>query len=197
MNSTELKTVYFQAPGPENTESVLRSTKEYAQTEGIKDIVVASTTGETGARASEIFKDFNVVVVTHCSSFVEPGIQELTEENRKKILENGAKVLTATHALSGVERAVRKKFTTILPLELIAHALRLFGEGTKVCVEITVMAADAGLIPVDKNVVAIAGTGRGADTALVIKPASASDFFSLEVREIIAKPRSKTKKVTG
>lgn len=197
MNSTERKTVYFQAPGPENTESVLRSAKKYAQTEGIKDIVVASTTGETGARASEIFKDFNVVVITHHSSFVEPGIQELTEENRKKMLENGAKVLTATHALSGVERAVRKKFTTILSLELIAHALRLFGEGTKVCVEITVMAADAGLIPVDKNVVAIAGTGRGADTALVIKPASASDFFSLEVREIIAKPRSKTKKVTG
>lgn len=128
---------------------------------------------------------------------MEPGIQELTEENRRKILENGAKVLTATHALSSVERTVRKKFTTILPLELIAHALRLFGEGTKVCVEITVMAADAGLIPVDKNVVAIAGTGRGADTALVIKPAGASDFFSLEVREIIAKPRSKTKKITG
>ncbi len=197
MNSTERKTVYFQVPGSQNTELVLRLAKEYAQTERIKDILVASTTGETGARASEIFKDFNVVVVTHHFGFAEPGTPELTEENRRKILENGAKVLTATHALSGVERAVRKKFTTILPLELIAHALRLFGEGTKVCVEITVMATDAGFISVDKNVVAIAGTGRGADTALVIKPASASDFFSLEVREVIAKPRSKTKKVTG
>jgi hypothetical protein len=197
MNSTERKTVYFQAPGPQNTKSVLRLAKEYAQTEGIKDIVVASTTGETGARASEVFKGFNVVVVTHHSGFLEPGTPELREENCRKILENGAKVLTATHALSGVERAVRKKFTTILPLELIAHALRLFGEGTKVCVEITVMAADAGLIPVNKNVVAIAGTDRGADTALVIKPASASDFFSLEVREVIAKPRSRTKEATG
>ncbi|NIR87353.1 hypothetical protein GWO13_07210 [Candidatus Bathyarchaeota archaeon] len=197
MNSTERRTVYFQAPGPQNTESVLRLVKEYAQTEGIKDIVVASTTGETGARASEILKDFNVVVVTHHSGFVTLGASELGEENRRKILENGAKVLTSTHALSGVERAVRKKFTTILPVELIAHALRLFGEGTKVCVEITVMAADAGLIPVDKNIVAIAGTGRGADTALVIKPASASRFFSLEVREMIAKPRSRTKETTG
>jgi len=86
---------------------------------------------------------------------------------------------------------------TILPVELIAHALRLFGEGTKVCVEITVMAADAGLIPVNRNVVAIGGTDRGADTALVIKPSNASNFFSLEVREVIAKPRSKTKKTTG
>lgn len=72
MNSTERKTVYFQAPGPQNTKSVLRLAKEYAQTEGIKDIVVASTTGETGARASEIFKDFNVVVVTHHSSLWSP-----------------------------------------------------------------------------------------------------------------------------
>jgi len=197
MNSTERKTVYFQAPGPRNTESVLRLAKEYAQTQGIKDIVVASTTGETGARASGVFRGFNVVVVTHHSGFVEPGTPELREENRRKILKNGAKVLTATHALSSVERAVRKKFTTILPLELIAHALRLFGEGTKVCVEITVMAADAGLIPVDKDIVAIAGTDRGADTALVIKPANASEFFNLEVREVIAKPRSKTKEATG
>lgn len=189
MNFTERKTVYFEAAGSQNTELVLKLAKEYAQAEGIEDILVASTTGETGARASEVFEDFNVVVVTHHSSFVKPGTLELREENRRKILERGAKLLTATHALSGVERAVRKKFTTILPLELIAHALRLFGEGTKVCVEISVMAADAGLIPVDKNIVAIAGTGRGADTALVIKPASASDFFSLEVRETIAKPR--------
>ena len=197
MNSIERKITYFQSPGPQNTESVLRLAKEYAQTEGIKDIVVASTTGETGARASEILKDFNVVVVTHHFNFPEPGTTELREENRRKILENKAKVLTATHALSGVERAVRKKFTTILPIELIAHALRLFGEGTKVCVEISVMAADAGLISVDKNVVAIAGTGTGADTALVIKPASASDFFNLEVREVIAKPRSRVKEATG
>jgi len=197
MSSIERKTVYFKAPGPRNTGSVLRLAKEYARAEGIKNIVVASTTGETGAKASEVFKGFNVVVVTHHSGFVEPGTPELREENRRKILENGAKVLTATHALSSVERAVRKKFTTILPLELIAHALRLFGEGTKVCVEITVMAADAGLIPVDKDVVAIAGTDSGADTALVIKPANASDFFSLEVREVIAKPRSKTKEATS
>jgi len=197
MNSAERKTTYFQSPGPQNTESVLRLAKEYAQTEGIKDIVVASTTGETGARASEIFKDFNVVVVTHHSNFAGPGTTEIREKNRKKILENRAKVLTSTHALSGVERAVRKKFTTILPIELIAHSLRLFGEGTKVCVEISVMAADAGLIPVDRNVVAIAGTSRGADSALVIKPASASDFFNLEVREVIAKPRSRVKKATG
>ncbi|KPV64558.1 MAG: Pyruvate kinase, alpha/beta domain [Candidatus Bathyarchaeota archaeon BA2] len=190
MKSVERKTVYFQAPGEQNTESILELVKDYAQAEGIRDIVVASTTGETGVKASRVFKGFNVVVVSHHVGFHEPGVWELKEDNRKKILENGAKILTATHALSGVERAVRKKFGTVMLLELVAHTLRLFGEGTKVCVEITVMAADAGLIPVDRDVIAIGGTGRGADTALVIRPASASRFFDLEIREIIAKPRS-------
>jgi len=190
MSPVERRTLYFQAAGKQNTEPVLELVKGYAQSEGIRDIVVASTTGETGVKASSFFKGFNVVVVSHHVGFWEPGEWELKEENRRKILENGAKILTATHALSGVERAVRKRFQTIMPLELIAYTLRLFGEGTKVCVEITVMAADAGLIPVDKDVVAIGGTGRGADTALVIRPASASRFFDLEIREIIAKPRN-------
>jgi len=190
MRSVERKTVYFEVPGEQNTDFVLKLVKNYAQAEGIRDIVVASTTGETGVKASKVFRGFNVVVVSHHVGFREPGVWELKEENRGKILENGAKILTATHALSGVERAVRKKFETIMPLEIMAHTLRLFGEGTKVCVEITIMAADAGLIPVDREVIAIGGTSRGADTALVIKPATASRFFNLEVREIIAKPRN-------
>lgn len=189
----EGKTMYFERPGRENTETVLRLAKEYAETKGIRDIVVASTTGETGVKASRIFKGFNLVVVTHHFGFQQPGIHELLEENRNKILENGAKIFTATHALSGVERAIRKKFETIMPLELIAHTLRLFSEGTKVCVEIVIMAVDAGLIPEGTEVMAMAGTGHGTDTALVMKSASASRFFDLEVREIIAKPRTKTK----
>lgn len=189
MGMVERKTVYFDSTGGHNTDYVLKIAKEYAEAEGINDIVVASTTGETGAKAALVFKGFNVVVVTHHVGFREPGVHELREEFRQQILEHGAKILTATHALSSAERAVRKRFGTLQPLELIANTLRLLGEGTKVCVEIVVMAADAGLIPVDKDVIAIAGTDRGADTALLIKPANASTFFDLKIRETIAKPR--------
>jgi hypothetical protein len=190
MRSVERKTTYFETPGKRNTESVLELVKKYAQAEGTRNIVVVSTTGETGVEASRLLRGFNVVVVSHHVGFQEPGVWELKEENRRKILKNGAKILTSTHALSGVERAIRKKFAIIMHPELIAHTLRLFGEGTKVCVEITIMAADAGLIPVDREVIAIGGTGRGADTALVIKPSTASRFFNLKIREIIAKPRN-------
>ena len=189
MSSVERKTVYFELAGRHNTDTVLRLAKEHAKAQGIRTIVVASTTGETGVKAAQMFKDIDVVVVTHHVGFREPGMPELREDLRNQILKHGAKILTSTHALSSVERAVRKKFGTLQPLELMANTLRLLGEGTKVCVEIAVMATDAGLIPVDKDVIAIAGTGRGADTALVIKPANGPTFFELKIRETIAKPR--------
>ncbi|MEM3055293.1 MAG: pyruvate kinase alpha/beta domain-containing protein, partial [Candidatus Bathyarchaeia archaeon] len=171
MSFIERKVVYFKGVGKQNTDALLSFVKDYAEKEGLRDIVVASTTGETGAKASRIFKGYNVVVVTHCFGFQQPGKSELKEEYKRDILENGAKLFTGTHALSSAERAIRRNFGTLQPLELIANTLRLMGEGTKVCVEITLMAADAGLIPVDRDVIAIAGTSSGADTALRIKPA--------------------------
>jgi len=184
----EKKTVYFREAGAKNTDLLLKIVKNYVEKEEINDIVVASTTGETGVKAAKIFKPRNVVVVTHHFGFREPGKIELLEENKREIIANGAKVFTGTHALSSVERAIRKDFGTLQVLEVIANVLRLMGEGTKVCVEITLMAADAGLIPVDRDVVAIAGTGRGADTALRIKPVSTARFFDLKIREVVAKP---------
>ncbi len=189
MSFVERKTVYFEETGRQNTDALLEFVKKYVEKEDVEDIVVASTTGETGAKASRIFEGFNVVVVTHCFGFREPGKFELRESHRKEILANGAKIFTGVHALSSVERAIRKDFDTIKSLELIANSLRLMGEGTKVCVEITIMATDAGLIPVGRDIVAIAGTGRGADTALRIRPANSGRFFELKVKEMIAKPR--------
>ena len=188
MDSYEKETTYFRTAGAQNTKALLSIVKEYVNKEEIENIIVATNTGETGAEAAKAFKGKNTVVVTHCYGFQQPGKFELKDEFKKEILANGAKILTATHALSSAERAIRKKFGTLEPLELIANALRLMGEGTKVCVEITLMAADAGLIPVDKDVVAVAGTGNGADTALRIKPANAARLFDLRIREVIAKP---------
>jgi hypothetical protein len=189
MAPIEKNVTYFEEAGNQNTEDLLTTVKEYAKKEGIKDIVVASTTGNTGSRTAETFKGCNVVVVAHAYGFKEPGKNEMEQQYEKKILANKAKIFAGTHALSSAERAVRKDFGTIQPLELIANVLRRMGEGTKVCIEITLMAADAGLIPVDRDIIAIAGTGRGADTALRIHPANSAKFFDLKIREVIAKPR--------
>ncbi len=182
------ETLYFEEAGKKNTTELLKRVKKYATEKGITSIIVASTTGETGARAVKMLKGFNVVVVSHSYGFKEAGRSEMQGEFRKQIVLHG-QLFTGVHAFGSIEKAVRRKFGTIQPMELVANVLRLFGEGTKVAVEITLMAADAGLIPMDKDVIAVGGTGRGADTALLIRPAHTPSFFDLKIREIIAKPR--------
>ena len=191
-SSSEVQVVvtYFGKPGKENTRRTFELAKKRAEELGIKTILVASTRGETGVKACEILRGYDVVVVTHSTGFKEPNYQELTDENRVAIEAAGAKILTCQHTFGGVGRAVRKKLGTYELEELIAYTLRLFGEGMKVAVEIAVMAADAGLVRTDERVIAIAGTGKGADTAVVLKPANAQAFFDLQVLEILCKPRS-------
>ena len=185
----EQKIVYFDKPGVDNMEETLRIAKTRADELGIKTIVVATTIGNTAARAVEVFKGMKVVAVTHSAGFRGPNTQELTEENRQKITRHGGVILTTTHLFSGVGAAMRKKFNTYLLGDIVANTLRILGQGMKVVVEISVMAADAGLVRTDEDCIVIAGTGRGADYAVVLKPVNSGDFFDLRVKEILCKPR--------
>lgn len=189
MSEITVRGVYFDNQGKVNTERTLEIAKARAEELGIKTILVATTTGETGARAAEFFQGYNLVVVTHSTGLRGPNEQELGEENRAAIERAGVKILTCQHAFGGVGRAVRKKLGTYELEEIIAYALRIFGEGMKVVCEIALMAADAGLVRTDEEVIAIAGTGRGADTAVVLVPANAQTFFDMRIQEILCKPR--------
>ncbi|MEA1872592.1 MAG: pyruvate kinase alpha/beta domain-containing protein [Chloroflexota bacterium] len=162
----ETQSVYFPEPGNENTEKTLEVAKRRAEELGIKTIVAASTSGETGLKAVKAFANYKVVVVTHTTGLQAPDVQELTPQNRAKILENGGLILTATHAFGGVGRAVLRRFNTYQVDEIIAQTLRVLGQGTKVACEIALMAADAGLIRTDEEITSIGGTAKGADTAL-------------------------------
>jgi len=189
-------TVYFDAPGPANTEAVVEAALGRAASLGLKDIVVASNTGVSAKAVLaglERFKSgaLNLVVVTHHVGFHEPGQDEMDVAERAELAAAGAKLLTTTHLFGGVERAVIRQFGGMYPGGLIANTLRLFGEGTKVAVEVSVMALDAGLIPYGRDVVAIGGTGRGSDTALIIRPAHARSFFETRIVEVICRPLPK------
>ncbi len=194
----ELKTVYFDNPGKENTDEVLRIARQRASELGIKTILVASTTGETAVKAMDVFPGFRVIIVTHSFGFKEPDTQEFTEENRKIVEGKGGIILTTTHAFGGLSRAMRQgsipeATTTYIVGDIVATTLRVFGQGMKVACEIAAMAADGGLVRTDEDVIAIAGTGaggygRGADTAVLLKPAHTHLFFDLRVKEILCKP---------
>lgn len=180
--------LYFAGKGVEDTDDALKAAFVRAKELGIRTIVVASTQGETGVKASEVFKGYNVVVVTHCTGFKEVNTQELKEDNMKKIMANGAKILTTTHAFAGLGRAVKNKFGTVQAEDIVANTLRIFGEGMKVACEVACMAADAGYVKTDEDAIAIGGSGRGADTAIVVRPVNVHKFFDMKVKEIICKP---------
>ena len=184
----EGKIVYFDKPGQDNTEKVLRIAKLRAEELGINTILVASTRGEAAARAVEACDGLKVIAVSHSTGFKEPNFQEFTEENKMKVESKGGVVLTVTHTLAGIDRAMRKKFNMYVLAEIIASTLRLFGQGMKVVCEIALMAADAGLVRTDEDVISIGGTGRGADVAVVLRPVNSVDFFDLKVKEILCKP---------
>jgi hypothetical protein len=184
-----METVYFDKPGAANLKKTLELAKARAEALGVKDILVATTTGSSGAAAAEVFKGCNLVAVTHSAGFSQQDVQELLAEHRERIEKLGGKILTCQHALGGVNRAVRHKLKTYQLDEIIAYTLRTMGQGFKVCVEIALMAADAGLVSVKRELISIGGTGKGADTAVVLTPANAQDFFDLKVHEVICKPR--------
>ncbi len=180
--------MYFEKQGKENTEQTLHLACARGKELGISEVVLASTKGDTAYKALEIFEGFKIVMVTYHCGFKEPFKNILPDETKNDLIRKGVRVVAATHALSGVERAVAKKHSGIYPALLIADTLRLFGQGVKVAVEISIMAADAGMLS-GNDIVAIGGTGRGADAALILKPVNQSDLFDMKIREIVCKPR--------
>ncbi|HHY47577.1 MAG TPA: hypothetical protein GX506_09800 [Firmicutes bacterium] len=179
--------MYWEQMGPENTVRTTELAVARARELGIEHIVVASNTGETARPL--LGKGINVVVVTHRFGFREPGRCEMSPEAREELTMAGAKVLTTTHLFSGIERGVTKEFGGLYIGGIVAETLRMMGQGTKVAVEVAIMALDAGLIPYGVDVIAIGGSKRGADTALVIRPEHSSQFFRSKIREVICKPR--------
>jgi hypothetical protein len=188
MSEISAPCVYFAQTGATNTSRTLELALARARALHIHKILVATTSGSTGLQAARALEGLEVIAVTHSTGFRGPDIQQLTPENRVAIEAAGARILTCQHAFGGVGRAIRKKLGTYEIDEIIAYTLRNFCEGIKVAAEMCLMAADAGLVRTDEPVIAIAGTGRGADTAAILKPTHAQTFFDLRFLEIICMP---------
>lgn len=181
---------YFEKAGKENSQRCVEITASLVD-EGYSHVVVATTVGDTGvAMAGRLEgRDVNLVVVTHSAGFREPNRFEFLPENREEITKRGGKIYTGTILTHSIETAFAGKFQGLYPTMIVAQSLRRLGEGVKVCCEIVMEACDGGLIPELEEVVAVAGTGRGADTVCIIKSAASKRFLDLKVLEILAKPR--------
>jgi hypothetical protein len=181
---------YFEKPGPHNTPRCIDIARQ-AVADGMTDLVVATTGGDTGAQLAEALAGTgaNVVAITHSAGFRSPNELELSEDNRRRILEAGGKIYTGTILTHSIETSLATQFQGVFPTTLVAITLRRLGQGIKVVCEIVMEACDAGLISEGGEVLAIAGTGRGADTVAILQAAASKRFHELKVLEILAKPR--------
>jgi len=185
----KVETIYFDGKGKDYTIETIRIAKKRADELHIKTIVVASYTGYTGVIASEVFKDSNLVVSAGMMGFTEPNVNMMSDENKITIEKHGGKVFYHLHSFGGLGRAVKQRFGPIQVDEIIANTLRVFSQGVKVALEISCMACDAGLIKAGEVCIVIAGSGSGADTAVVLSPVNTHRFFSAKILEILCKPR--------
>ena len=180
--------MYFSNKGKENTKETINLALKIAKERNIDNIVVASSTGFTMDYFNNIDNNINLVCVSHSYGYPNAGENDMSAKKKIELEQNGIKVLTTTHVLSGAERCLSTKFGGISPVEVMAYTLRMLGQGTKVCVEIATMALDAGLIPYSKPIIAIGGSAHGADTAIILTPSHASSILDTKIHEVLCKP---------
>ena len=179
--------LYFAKGGKANTEALLEAVRSRASALGVRQVVVASTHGFTARRAQAAFAGtgVEVIAVTIAASYAKEG-WTMTDAEQARLRRAGISVLTGTHALSG---ELSDGLGAPGVQDIASKIFYRFCQGMKVAVEVALMAADAGLLDMQREVIAVAGTGEGADTAIVVKPAYTRTFQKLEIREIIGKPR--------
>jgi hypothetical protein len=196
----------FAHYGPENTGEVIDAILERLQEKDINTIVAGSSTGETAIKIAQRVQEAQppVRVIAVCDPpwaiGKVPKAGRISPDNKARLTALGADVVdTVPYASRAYSTGSSNNVYEALDLLVVAFdAFRMVGgNGLKVAIEVALMATNGGAIPPGQEVIAVAGTGNGLDTAIVMKTAYSIDIFSSdptdrpEVREILAMPREK------
>jgi hypothetical protein len=194
---------YFTVCGQINTEKTLELAIQRADELNIKKLVVASETGLSALKAIAMLRgsEINLIVVTSAAGTkientvmgdLNIGIPD--QKIWKKLERNGAKIVRATDPLYNIGAALERKGVPTLAT-LVRLSLKMISSGVAVCVTATMMATDNAVLREGEEVVAVAGSWVGLDTALVVRAANSVNFLkagALQIREIVCKPRTPT-----
>jgi len=204
MDYEERNVVYFRYCGEANTEKVLHAVKLRCKELKLNTVVIASETGRSAAKALGVFKGtcIGMIVVTHYPATtwgpkgkIPIGLKRKEfAEKLENLRENGAKIVQSTRPFAPPSRTINWDYP--VPECIIDRTLEIFGAGTKIAIEATLMATDAGELNEGDEVISCAGTYKGLDTALLVRTTYTAKFFSeFEVKEIVAKPVCRVKKL--
>ena len=113
----------------------------------------------------------------------------------EKLQKSGAKVVYGKSPYQNHPFTSKVEYPGLDTLgQVVVLSLRLISTGLEVAVKSTLIAADAGALNLDQEVIALGGVGSGLDTAIVMRPAKSTKLFDekegLDLREIICKPRT-------
>jgi len=183
------ETIYHEEGGVEHTEATLKAALAAAGELNIAKVLVASTSGETGVRAAELFKGsgVQVIVVGHQTGFPAAGVQQFKPENLKRIEKLGGAVNLGSDTLTNSIRQRQKLGHS--PVSFITQTLTSLK--VKVNVEIVCKACDAGLVQAGEHVISVAGSHMGADTAVSFLAADSSNVLDVKPQYFICVPLSR------
>ena len=212
--------VVFERPGPVNTDEIVDIVSTTSSKYSF--IVVASITGDSALKVANKVKEKRIICVTcpqgmywevdkmNTGPFADiPELMKIQESwksrghkrvpmdidaRNKELLEGcGIPIVKGTIPFFGPSFSMRLHINKTNALDIVAKTLELISTGTLVCLESVLMAVDAGVIPENEEVVALAGTERGLDTAWIIKSCCSANLFhptkGAKFIELLAKPK--------
>ena len=184
---------YFDKEGDNYTDELIKAINDKLQMSGdINTILIASSSGESALKLHDnLNKDVKIINITHHMGFSDTNQSDISQKMINKLEKEGIQTYFGIHGFSGANRGITNKYGGYAPLDIVADTLRIFSHGVKVACEISIMAADAGLVPVGEEIMAIGGRGHGIDTAVILTPVNSKDLFNLKIHEIVAMPRDR------
>ena len=194
------QTYFFKTPGPDNTSKVIRVVKHRLRQGDVRKVLVASETGRLALQLRRAISRTSIACVTYDAATRRKYRKALLMKS--ELLKAGIVIVDTVQEPLGREMTFRnwwEKKTVKLPgtsadlfwMTLIAVG----GHGLRTAVEAMVMALEAGVVRVRERVVSIAGTGWGADSALVMRASRLEDAVGkapakrMKIEEILAMPK--------
>ena len=191
---------------------IMARARDRAAVAGVRSVVVATNTGSSVLAAREAFgQGYEFFAVGNPAASHGRGLclhDGISESGKAELEEAGIHVIlhdqtlfqgqpkceAATDQHRTVDRAYARRFHRgdELPpgsADLIGITFNVlnefFGDGPRVCLEITLAAADSGQLPVDADCISIATPSSYCDlpdAAMVLRPVKSHDMFTTQFR---------------
>jgi uncharacterized protein len=191
---------FFENPGAENTEKVVQAIKLRLRQGDIDRVLVASITGRLALNLVKTVAPTSVICVT-----LDPESRHRYQYPallKEELLRQGVTVVDAIPEPLGRELTFRNWWAEET-VTLAGHSADLFwmtlicvgGHGLRTAVEIVFPAVQAGVVPIGERVISTAGTGWGADSAIVMRASRFEDAVGedpakrMKIEEILAMPK--------